>query len=292
LHAALGLSRAEDDARVFTEDDVAAAKATRVFGEAGLPEDGRIEVARVIGRAMSEVAGAMRDLSSTALSRPGDTERDFALRLANSTRLALPQLGHVLHSVVSAHLREQVRQEVIAQADLRAGGRPPGRRVAVCFADLVDFTRLGESVDAGRLGNVARRLGELTDEVTSAPVRVVKMIGDAAMLVSPEPAPLLDAALELVERAEAEGDEFPELRAGVALGEAVTLGGDWYGRPVNLASRLTDIARPGSVLASREVHGELEDAYAWSFAGKRRIKGLDGDATVYRVRRAAADGAR
>jgi adenylate cyclase len=288
MRRALGLGLPDADERIYTEDDVAAAAASKVFSEAGLPEEGRLDVARVIGRAMADVAAATRELSAAALVRPGDTELETAMRLAQSTRLTLPQLGPVLESVVGAHLREQVRQEVVAQADLEEGGLPGGRTVAVAFADLVDFTRLGETVEPERVGEVARRLVELTEEVVSSPVRVVKMIGDAAMLVSPEPAALLDTALELVDRACQEGEGFPELRAGVALGEAVTHGGDWYGRPINLASRLTTIARSSSVLASERMHDALEDAYEWSFAGKRRIKGLRGETGAFRARRLEA----
>ena len=116
-------------------------------------------------------------------------------------------------------------------------------------------------------------------------MRLVKLIGDAAMLVGPEPGAVLDAALELVERASREGGDFPILRAGVASGEAVGRGGDWYGRPVNLASRITDRARPGSVLAAEQVHDALEDSYDWSFAGGRRLKGIDGEVKLYRARR-------
>jgi len=116
-------------------------------------------------------------------------------------------------------------------------------------------------------------------------VRLVKMIGDAAMLVSRDPAALVEAALALVEGAEAEGEGFPQLRAGLALGEALSRGGDFYGRPVNLASRLTGIARRGSVLAVVEVSDELADSYRFSFAGRKRIKGLQGEAAVFRVRR-------
>jgi len=105
------------------------------------------------------------------------------------------------------------------------------------------------------------------------------------MLVSSEPAPLLDATLTLVQRSEEQGDDFPALRAGVASGTALTRGGDWYGRPVNLASRITNIARPGSVLTSREVYDAVgQDGYRWSFAGDRKLKGVRGDTRVYRVR--------
>ena len=97
---------------------------------------------------------------------------------------------------------------------------------------------------------------------------------------------MVEAALELVETAAAEGEDFPLLRAGIACGEALPRGGDWYGRPVNLASRITAIARPDSVLAEAAVHDALADDYAWSFAGARRLKGIDGSVKLWRCRRA------
>ena len=77
-------------------------------------------------------------------------------------------------------------------------------------------------------------------------MRLVKTIGDAAMLASTEPEPLLEVALELIDAADAEGEDFPQLRAGAALGMAVPRAGDWFGRPVNLASRITVVARPAA----------------------------------------------
>ena len=116
------------------------------------------------------------------------------------------------------------------------------------------------------------------------------MIGDAAMLVSPEPEPLLDATLSLVEAVE-EDDSLPSLRAGVARGEAIGRAGDWYGRPVNLASRITGFARDGTVVvneAAKEAFGEDERPFDFSFAGKRRFKGINGEVALYRARRRAA----
>jgi adenylate cyclase len=74
------------------------------------------------------------------------------------------------------------------------------------------------------------------------------------------------------------------LRAGVARGEAIARGGDWYGRPVNVASRLTGVARPGSVLATESVHDEAEDAFTWSFAGKKKLKGVKEPLPLFRPR--------
>ena len=118
-------------------------------------------------------------------------------------------------------------------------------------------------------------------EAVDAPVRLVKTIGDAAMLVAPEPGPLVDAVLRLVERSKEDG---PLLRGGVASGEGLPRAGDWYGRPVNLAARLTSFARRGTVVTSGEVREAAGDGYDWSAAGSRRFKGVKGSVDVYRVR--------
>jgi adenylate cyclase len=163
--------------------------------------------------------------------------------------------------------------------------------VTVCFADLVGFTRLGEEVPPDELGRLAVRLEALATEVAEPPVRLVKTIGDAAMLASPDPEPLLGAALGLIEAADSEGEDFPQLRAGAALGQALPRAGDWYGRPVNLASRITGIARPGSLLVERELRESVVDGYRWSFAGERKLKGIRGGVPLYRARREMPAGA-
>jgi len=117
------------------------------------------------------------------------------------------------------------------------------------------------------------------------PVRLVKTIGDAAMLASPEPEPLLDVALALLEAADAEGEDFPHLRVGSAIGPALNRAGDWFGRPVNLASRITAIARPGSLLAERELREAAPDSYRWSYAGERRLRGVREPVPLFRARR-------
>ena len=122
-------------------------------------------------------------------------------------------------------------------------------------------------------------------DVVRSPVRLVKTIGDAAMLVSSDSSPLLDAALELVDLANDEGQDFPQLRSGISRGDAVERLGDWYGRPVNVASRVTAIARPGSVLATAAVHDSATDEFAWSRAGRRRLKGVRDPVPLYRARR-------
>jgi adenylate cyclase len=116
-------------------------------------------------------------------------------------------------------------------------------------------------------------------------VRLVKTIGDAVMLVSPEAEPVVAVALDLLDASDAEGAGFPRLRVGLAAGSALSRAGDWYGRPVNVASRVTQIARPGSVLATREVRDAAAQSYRWSSAGARSIKGLPELVRLYRARR-------
>ncbi len=124
-------------------------------------------------------------------------------------------------------------------------------------------------------------------ERVEAPVTLVKTVGDAVMLVAPEAEPLLELGLTLVEDADAEGAEFPQLRVGVACGPAVERSGDWYGRPVNLASRVTGAARAGTVLATREVRDHAGDeAFRWSGAGAKKLRGV-GSVRLYRARRPA-----
>jgi adenylate cyclase len=288
---ALGLPMVTDlDAKAFTEDDLQAARRATAFAEAGFPEEATLEVSRVIGEATSRVAAAIRNLVGDSLLRPGDTERDVGLRYAEVARDTAPLLGPVLDYVLNQHLVEQIRDDVISRAELEAGQiLPDAREMAVCFADLSGFTRLGEVAPVEEVGAVAGRLAAMATEVAGGPVRLVKTIGDAAMLVSPEPAALVEAALTLVDAAEAEGEDFPPLHAGIALGPAVPRGGDWYGRAVNLASRIAAIAWPGSVLCDDAVHDATEEAFRWSFAGERRLKGVKRPVRLWRARRLAPD---
>jgi adenylate cyclase len=103
---------------------------------------------------------------------------------------------------------------------------------------------------------------------------------------------LLDAVIGLVDVAK--DAEIPSLRVGVAQGQALARGGDWYGRPVNLAARITGFARPDSVVAADQVKSAVEqdggDEFDFSFAGKRQFKGIRGEIPVHRVRRTGQAG--
>jgi adenylate cyclase len=282
---ALGLPRPDDDAPVLGERDVEAARQLKQFIEAGLPVEGLIDIARVMGEGMARTTDAVLDVAGQAFLEPGESERDVGLRYAEAAKQLIPLMEEQLDYVFNLHMREAIRTAVVGATERSTGKLPGAREMAVCFADLVDFTKLGESLPPEDIGRVAGELAELAADVAEPPVKLVKTIGDAAMLVANDREALIEAALELVARAEQAREGFPQLRAGVAYGPALPRGGDWYGRPVNVASRVTSIARPGSVLATAEAREGADDAFDWSFAGKRKLKGVKEEVPLFRARR-------
>lgn len=282
--AALGVPYTDPDEPRATEADLEAARRIRAFRDAGLPEDGMLQVARTIGMGTARIAEANRELVIRTLAQPGDSERDLALRFAAAAEFMMPLIGPTLVHALQANMLEQIRRDVIATTDLASGAIGGTVDLTVCFADLVEFTRLGEEVPAEELGLVAGRLEEMATAVAEPPVRLVKMIGDAAMFVSTEAEPLLRASLALIAAAEGEGDEFPLLRAGLATGSTLPQSGDYYGRSVNLASRITGVARPGSVVVDQATHDVVGDGFAFTFIGERRLKGIDSRTELFRAR--------
>ena len=282
--AALGVPYADPDEPRGTEADLEAARRMKAFRDAGLPEEGMLQVARTIGMGTSRIAEANRELVIRTLAQPGDTERDLALRFAAAAELMMPLVGPTVVHALQANMLEQIRRDVIATADLASGGIGGTVNLTVCFADLVEFTRLGEEIPAEELGLVAGRLEEMATAVAEPPVRLVKTIGDAAMFVSTEPESMLAASLALIAAAEEEGDEFPLLRAGLGCGPVLPQSGDYYGRPVNLASRITGVARPGSVVVDSAVKEAAEDGYSYTYIGERRLKGIDSKVKLFRSR--------
>jgi adenylate cyclase len=283
---ALGLPVPDPDEAAFTETDLDAARRQKAFRDAGLSEEGLVEISRVLGLAMSQVAAAARGVIGEAMLRAGGDEREVGHRFAESARKFGPLLGPLLEYILNLHLQEQIRNDAIGRAEIRARRLPGAQEVTACFADLVGFTRLGEELPPEELGAVTGRLAEMASDVIRPPVRLVKMIGDAAMLVAPDNDAVLDAALAMIDTAEAEGEGFPMLRAGVARGPALGRAGDWYGRPINLASRITAIAYASSVLADDAARGAAKGDFRWSEAGRKRLKGIEGPVRLYRARRA------
>jgi adenylate cyclase len=281
---ALGLAMPDPDAEVLGETDLAGAKDTAAIAAAGFSTEDTLEVTRVLGRGMVRYAESLRTLFAQTFLEPGDSEVDLARRLQSQAEELLPLSGRLLDHVFLLHMQQLLRNDVLTITERTSGKLSDTTETAVAFADLVGFTELGETVDVEELGGLAGRLSKLASEVVDQPVRVVKQIGDAVMFVSPDAAAAVGTCLELLERAEA-ADDFPPLRAGVAYGPAVNRWGDWFGSTVNVASRLTARARPGAVLVSEAVKERAgDDAFAWSGAGEKKLKGLNKPLTTYRAR--------
>jgi adenylate cyclase len=277
-----GLPEPRPEDKVFSEEDIEAARSTKLFLDAGFSEERIVEITRVLGEGMGRLATTIIAAFAQTFLQKGDDEEDVALRFAELAEQLTPAAAPILVAAFNAHLREAVSRAMLGRAELASGDALGSQELTICFADLVGFTRLGNQVEVLELGTVAGRLAELAASITESPVRLIKTIGDAAMFVSPDPAPLVGVALELIEAFERE--DLPSLRAGIASGPALVRAGDYYGNSVNLASRVTGVARPGSVLCTQEVLDAAPDAYDWSPAGRFRLKGLSGQTRLYRAR--------
>ena len=280
---ALGLSVPGPDARVYTDEDLETAKDAAALAEMGFAFDETLEVTRVLGTGMSRYAEALRVLFAQTFLQPGDSEVELAKRLTDAAGELLPLSSRMLDHVFLLHLRHGLRTDYIGLAERTSGKVSDTSETTVAFADLVGFTELGETVGVEELGGLAGRLTKLASSVVKPPVRVVKQIGDAVMLVSPDVPATVETCLALVERADGEED-FPPLRAGVAYGPAVNRWGDWFGSTVNVASRLTARARPGAVLVTDPVRKAAEDRFDWSPAGDKKLKGLQKPLKTFRPR--------
>jgi adenylate cyclase len=283
---ALGLPVPGVDDTALGEEDLEAAKIQAKVAGAGFATEDVQETNRVLGRGIARYVEAVRTTITESLLEPDVDEHELGLRFTSLAAELVPLNAPWMDYVFRLHLRQMLRNEAVTLQE-RSSGRGEERTAAIAFADLVGFTELGQTVDVAELSDVAGTLQRMAGELVDPPVRLVKVIGDAVMLVAPEPRELVDTAVRLVERAE--GTEgFPPLRAGVAFGPAANHFGDWFGSTVNLASRLTARARPSSVLVTEEVREALDgDGYAISSAGPKRLKGIAEPVTTYRVRRAS-----
>ncbi len=184
----------------------------------------------------------------------------------------------------------------------RANGVPVTDQFSEIIGDLSFDPSLDEAELADRFAAQVAVLQPLIDQLITLGLRVhfreaVRNAAMAAaersgrgrlvtrvMLVAPEPGPLLEPLLRLVDLADAEGSGFPQVRVGVPAGPAITRGGDWFGSPVNLASRLSAIARGGSILATEDVRDATDWEFRWSDAGMHCIRGVHGPVAVFRAR--------
>ena len=242
IHCAVGLPRIEDpDAPNLLRVDGEAAAQARMILDLGIAPEDVVAVLRVMKESLGHAAAVMREAALKTILKPGATEIEVAAAIEALALRAAPSFGPMMEALLRLELRHTFDTEAVTAAERAAGILPGARQMTVCFADLTGFTSLGEALPPEDLERVANRLAELAHDVSPAPVRFVKSIGDAVMFVCSDPLPLVAAVLDLVDAAAA--NDLPRLRVGVATGCAVTRAGDWFGSPVNVASRVTAAAQ-------------------------------------------------
>jgi len=292
LWRALGFADAPAGAVRFDDEDVEALRTLReqLFTPLFAVDenlDGLMQQVRVVGAALARIAEVQSDRVVGAINEAraaGLGDEEVAETVA--TAIDWPRIAALLDYTMRLQLREALRRKLTAGDP----GDPGARALAVGFVDLVGYTALSQELDASELAGLVDRFVEIAyDTVAEHEGRVVKTIGDEVMFVADDAGAAVRIALLLTERS-AVDDLLPEARAGVAWGTVVALEGDYYGPVVNLARRMVELARPGSVLASAPVHEELRDRPGMRFQRlrSRRIRDI-GRVEVWRARTARHD---
>jgi class 3 adenylate cyclase len=153
---------------------------------------------------------------------------------------------------------------------------PPERVPAICFLDLTGYTRLTEERGDEAAADLARNLSTMVQQQSrSHGGKAIKWLGDGVMFHFPEPAQGVVAALDMVEAAPKLGVESAHV--GLHAGPVLFQEGDYFGRTVNIASRIADYARPGEVVVSQEVVAAANHpSLAFTEIGPVELKGVAG----------------
>lgn len=276
VYTALGRSTDE----LVGESAVAEAKGLRSALDVA-PLAGLVRLARSRRLVATQLAAAdvaaMRDELLGMRGRDDDAEVGAAL--ADTVSVLWPVATQLLVNSHRRALERLLGLDVVADAARQvvadAAGHPEADVVlAVGFVDAVGFTRFTAETDPRGLADVLEAFEHHVLGVASAHDRLMvpKFIGDAAMVVSTDVVVLAEGLLDLVEPIAALADT--PLRGGMAAGGTLVRGGDYFGRPVNLAARLTEYARPGTVLAEEALGEVLEARFDLRRIPRLRLHGL------------------
>ncbi|MFJ4855186.1 adenylate/guanylate cyclase domain-containing protein [Streptomyces sp. NPDC088730] len=269
---ALGFPAVGDDVRAFTDADVDALRVGERLIEAGLiTEESETMMARALGHHLSRLAEWQAHTLWAWMNHASHSPSEGREPAGRAAAL-LPELELLQRHVWRRHLAACTAR-VLAEAEEDVPAEPGGvpedgpvpsgegadvRDRAVGFTDMVGYTRMTRGLGSNELVRVLDRFERLTgDVVAEGRGRVVKTIGDEVFFVCEAASSAADIALELTARAETD-QELPQLRTGLAYGAVLSRFGDVYGAAVNIAARLTAVARPDAVLADTAFAGELE----------------------------------
>ena len=267
IWAALGFPEVPGGEVAFTERDAAALQTAIAISRSGLVEpDTLLVLARSMGQGLARLAEAQVEvLRGQAAGLSADEALGASVSAAQEVLPGLEQL------MVLVWRRQLLAATERSLATL-GGGHPT---LTVAFVDLVGFTQTSRETDAGQLKRLLERFERETSlRVTAAGGRVIKMLGDEVLFVTADARAAAEVALATVELHERD-ETLPQVRAGVPLGPVLARLGDVFGEPVNLASRLTTEARPGTVLVDLHAAEALrgDPAYDLVRLQQRAVRG-------------------
>lgn len=277
LWRALGFPDVPDGEQMFTDESVEVLRLLQSRAESLLYAEGDgdalVAQVRAVGSGLSRVAETISDqLAEGILTARADGVDDATIALGLVDTLDWPMLARLNDYALRVQLRAAVWRKVLG--DQRLAGEVPN--LGVGFVDLVGYTAISQELDGRELAALVSRFESVAyDTVARLGARLVKTIGDEVMFVTEDPEVLVNVALELTARTGPDGG-LPPARAGVAVGPALAREGDYYGGVVNLAHRLVEIARPGTVVAAAEVAEVLDphDRFQFRRIRSRKIRGI------------------
>ncbi|MGI8513200.1 MAG: adenylate/guanylate cyclase domain-containing protein [Solirubrobacteraceae bacterium] len=271
----------------LSEDDLQLLRYVAAVLAAGFPLVAFLQLLRVYGQALAQLADAEVRLFHLyvhePLMRDGVPGLEMAEEMEGLARELLPLASPIMDHVHQRFLQHFVEQDVIGhmEADLDEHDLDLGRlRVAIAFADLAGYTRLTEEQGEEQAVDAVERFVEAVENTLPDDARVIKTIGDEVMVVGSDPAALTDWAVGFqtlqVER--------PLPRIGIHHGETLYRDGDYYGREVNQAARVAARAAGGEVLVTRPVVQAAGPHLEFEPIGEVRLKGFSSPTELFLAR--------
>lgn len=243
----LGFPNAADDDVAFTPADVEAVKLSMKLMERGIisPES-QAALVRTLARSFARLA----EWQTGLIAEIGEAENiDDEEYIALSADV-LPRIEKLQNYIWRRHLASAAAS-LLTAADASTGAV----KLTICFVDIVGYTSRSKELDEAELIDWVERFeAEVTGVVVDHGGHVIKTIGDEVLFVVDEPRQAAEIGLVLTARGSDDKDPFPAVRVGIAHGDVVRRLGDVFGPTVNIAARLTSIARPGTVIADEGMH--------------------------------------
>jgi adenylate cyclase len=271
------------------EQDLEALRYMAAVLSAGFPLVAFLQVLRVYGHSMQQIADAEARLFHLyvhePLMRDGVPGTQMAEEMEDLITQLLPLATPLMEYVHRHFLRHFVEQEVISnmEADLdELGTAALGQlRVVIAFADLVGFVRFTEEAGEAEALELIERFVEAIEDTLPGDARVVKNIGDGVMIVANDPAALTDWAIGFQKGFARRSRP----RIGIHYGETMYRDGDYYGQNVNLASRVVSRAHAGEVLVTQPVYEQSSNlGVKFEAIGKVELKGFSEPISLYVAR--------